>query len=147
MRKKLYDEDGFPVVQVGSGGPNLTVRNDDALRERIAALKEHYEAERRMPLSISDVVRAAVFKVYADVQGGAKQPPTPPPAAGHPFLFSECNQCEEVEDGQDYKCVKCGRDLKATQHSDLMCIQGQAKEIDPPKKPGKTPRKSKKAKE
>lgn len=147
MRKKVIGEDGFPLKAEASAGPNLTVRNDDALREKIAALKDFYEGERMQALSISDVVRAAVFKAYADIKAVSPPPPTSPPAPVVP-PYSECNQCEEAEGGKEYKCCKCGRGLKATMLTDLMIIQGTAKEVDPLAKPAKKPaKKQRKAKE
>lgn len=147
MPKKVIGEDGFPVRAGLGGGPNLTVRNDAALVEKVAALKDIYEAERRMTLSISDVVRAAVFQAYAHKKAATPPAPPPPPLPESP-PYSECNQCEEAEGGTEYGCTKCGRRLKATMLTDLMCIQGTARSFDPLAKPAKkSARKARKAKE
>lgn len=122
MARAEYDSKGLPVVGTRNPSGNLTVRLDKQGWVVLGQLRELWSAERGVNLSITDVVRAALFHAR-DLVLSFEVNATPEVKEA---TVEVCLACNVVPEGNAYSCLACGRRLAETQVSDLLCIQGHA---------------------
>jgi hypothetical protein len=82
MAKKKLDESGLPLADAEGPRGSLTIRLDDEGWTKLAELRAHWSTQRKVNLSLTDAVRAAVYKAHQTTLGESEQTaqPTPEPA-------------------------------------------------------------------